>query len=116
MGAILTYEEAKIIYQAMEEHLDRQDEDIMDIYSRMMDKAVRYANVRAGWQKLTREEKLEQDESRTALHDSFISNLNVIARTEGEAGKEWREQLTEDRKRIGDFACYIALFLAIGSR
>lgn len=116
MENILMYEEAKQIYQVMEENLDRQDEDIMEIYHRMIDKAVRYAHVRAEWQKLTWEQKLEKDESRTALHNSFISNLDVIARTEGETGKEWRERLTEDRKRIGDFACYIALFLAIDSR
>ena len=30
--------------------------------------------------------------------------------------KELKERLSDDRKRIGDFACYIALFEGIGSR
>lgn len=29
---------------------------------------------------------------------------------------EWREHLGDDRKRIGDFACYLALFYALNSR
>ena len=116
MDNILTYEEAVEIYALMQDNLDRTDGDVMELYNRMLQKAVRYATTRAEWHMLTREEKLERDESRSMLHDSFISSINIIARAEGEIGTQWRERLTDDRKRIGDFACYVALFLAIDAR
>ncbi len=113
---ILTYEEAKEIYEMMNDHLDNTDEDIMDLYNTMIGKAVRYAHIRAGWPSLSRQEKQEQDSFRTAAHDGFISLINGVARTEGEAGRQWRERLSQDRRRIGDFACYIALFEGISAR
>lgn len=39
----------------------------------------------------------------------------VVALTATE-GAEWRERLSDDRKRVGDFACYIALFQGIDAR
>ena len=116
MNNILQYQEALEIYTAMTENLNRNDEDIVDLYNRLIEKAVRYAHIRAEWNTLNREEKLERDSSRTAAHDSFISSINIIARSEGKIGLQWRERLTDDRKRIGDFACYLALFRAIDAR
>lgn len=116
MNNILQYQEALEIYTAMTENLNHHDADIVDLYNRLLEKAVRYAHIRAGWNALSREEKLEKDDSRTAAHDSFISSINIISRVEGKIGLQWKERLTDDRKRIGDFACYIALFRAIDAR
>lgn len=116
MNHILQYQEALEIYKTMDENLDGHDEDIISLYNRLIEKAVRYAYIRAEWNSLSREEKLEKDDTRTAAHDSFIASVNIISRTEGEIGSQWRERLADDRKRIGDFACYIALFLAIDAR
>ncbi len=103
-------------YKIMDENLDRTDEDILDLNHRMLDKAVRYANIRAGWHSLTKEQKMDTDESRMLAHNAFISSVDIIARTEKEIGSQWREHLTDDRKRIGGFACYIALFRGIDAR
>lgn len=116
MNNILQYQDALEIYKSMTENLDRHDEDIVDLYKHLIEKAIRYAHIRAEWDTLSREEKLEKDESRTVAHDSFIASVNIIARSEGEIGSKWRERLTDDRKRIGDFSCYIALFRAIDAR
>ena len=116
MNNILQYQEALEIYHTMEENLDRNDEDIMDLYHMLIDKAIRYANIRAEWATLSREMKSEKDASRTSAHNAFISSVNIIARTEGVVGALWRQRLTDDRKRIGDFACYIALFLGLETR
>lgn len=116
MESVLTYEEAVEIYALMQDNLDRTDGDVMEIYNRMLRKTVRYATTRAEWHILTQTEKLERDTSRSMLHDSFISSINIIARTEGEIGTQWKELLIDDRKRMGDFACYVALFLAIDAR
>lgn len=47
MENILTYEEAVEIYALMQDNLDRTDGDVMEIYNRMLQKAVRYATTRA---------------------------------------------------------------------
>lgn len=116
MNNILQYQEALELYTAMTENLNRHDADILDLYNRLLEKAVRYAHIRAKWNTLSREEKLQKDDFRTAAHDSFISSINIISRVEGKIGLQWRERLTDDRKRIGDFACYLALFQAIDAR
>lgn len=116
MTNFLQYQEALELYTAMTENLNRNDEDIVDLYNRLIEKAVRYAHIRAEWNTLNREEKLERDSSRTAAHDSFIASVNIISRTEGEIGSQWRERLGNSRKRVGDFACYISLFLSLEAR
>lgn len=116
MGTALSYTEAKEIYETINEHLDRTDTDIVELYQDMIARAIRYAHIRAGWSALSREQKQDQDAGRTSAHDAFIASLNIIARTEGEVGAAWKERLADDRKRNGDFACYIALFEGIGSR
>lgn len=116
MDQTLSYAEAKEIYYDMREHLDHSDSDMMELYRDMIARAVRYAHIRAGWNTLTREQKVEKDDSRTTAHDAFIVSVNIVARVEGDAGAAWRERLTDERKRIGDFACYIALFEAIRAR
>lgn len=116
MANILTYEEAKEIYNILNSNLDFNDEDYAFLYNRMVSNAVYYANIRAGWNALDREQKLNSDEGRTTAHNAFISSIGTIARMEGEIGAKWLAQLSDDRKRIGDFACYIALFQAIDAR
>lgn len=116
MTNILTYMEAKEIYTTITGNLDRTDEDIVGLYHDMISRAIRYAHIRAGWNALSREQKLEQDASRTSAHDAFIMSVNIISRTQGGIGEAWRTRLSDDRKRIGDFACYIALFEGIGAR
>lgn len=116
MSNILEYQEALEIYHIMDENIDRTDKDILDLYNRMLQKAIRYSNIRAEWNFLSREKKMETDEYRTIVHNGFISSIDIIARIEKETGSQWRKRLTDDRKRIGDFACYLALFLAIDAR
>ncbi|MDO4323368.1 MAG: hypothetical protein Q4C61_12645 [Lachnospiraceae bacterium] len=116
MANILTYEEAKEIYDILNSNLDFSDEDYVFLYNRMVSNAVYYANIRAGWNALSREQKLNSDEGRTMAHNAFISSIGTIARLEGEIGAKWLARLSDDRKRIGDFACYIALFQAIDAR
>ena len=116
MGTVLTYEEAKEIYETISSHVDRTDEDIVGLYNDMIARAVRYANIRAGWNSLSREQKMEQDLSRSMAHDAFITSVHIVARIQGSSGAKWCDRLSDDRKRIGDFACYIALFQGIEAR
>lgn len=116
MENTLQYTEALEIYTEMERLVDKTDTDIIYMYDSMIEKAIRYTNTRAEWNTLTREERRDRDSSRSILHDAFISSINIIARTQGEDGSVWRKRLTDERKRIGDFACYIALFKSLDAR
>lgn len=110
MAKTLTYQEAKEIYETIQENLDRTDPDIVGLYNDMVAYAIQYAHIRAGWNALTVEKKRDTDDARTKKHDAFIASVNIVARTQGTIGAAWRQQLSDDRKRIGDLACYIALF------
>ena len=116
MAEIKTYEDAKEIYAIIKDTLEWGDDDIAGLYLDMISRAVRYASIRAGWNALSRDQKADQDPSRTMAHDAFIMSVNIVARTEGAVGAEWRKRLSEDRKRVGDFACYLALFQGIEAR
>ena len=80
--------------------------------------AVAYARVRTDWQLVSRQERLEMDSRRTALHDVFIDACNILSRTMTKAGEgaEWRKRLGDDRKAIGDLACWIHCFLGLAAR
>lgn len=116
MNKILTYEEATEIFAEIQSHTDKRDPDIAEIYDDLYERAVKYANIRASWNMLTREEKMDTDSRRTSAHDVFISSIDIVARLQGEDGAKWRKKLGDDRKRIGDFACFVALFLGIEAR
>ena len=70
------------------------------------------------------EQKMEQDPGRTSCHDSVIVRFNQLARYLQSHGKAaaWRDTLgyeEEDRyfrKRIGDFACYLAFVNSLLAR
>ena len=116
-SAALTMEEALSIYQAIIDAHNNRDEDAVYLLDNLIRKSVRYANIRAEWDLKSREEKMEEDSGRTIAHDVLISAVNMIARYQKEEGSKWLELLgKDDRKRIGDFGCYIALFQGLRSR
>ena len=102
MAEILTYAEAEEIYHVMEEGIDRRDEDIVGMYKDMIARAVKYANIRAGWNLLSTAEKREKDPSRTSAHDAFIASLGSIARLEGDAESSGENDylMTENESEI----------------
>ena len=100
------------------------DVDALELYDELMKVATRYATIRANWLLLSREEKNEQDSSRTSCHNSVIIHFNMLARYLKQQGRTaaWRDELgyEEDdpynRKAIGDFACYFAFVNGINAR
>ena len=74
-----------------------------------------YAQVRTQWSFLTKEERLERNQSRTLKHNALISSANALSRNmvQNEEDASWRAELGTDRRRIGDFACYVACFIGL---
>lgn len=119
----LTYAEMEQIYTDMISEIGT-DEDALDLYDELVSMAVKYAGIRSKWPMLKRQEQMDQDEGRTKCHDSFIVKCNKLARYLKMAEKEatWRDKLGDEsaepqiRKRIGDFACYIAFINGLSAR
>ncbi|MBQ9699302.1 MAG: hypothetical protein IJV71_01640 [Lachnospiraceae bacterium] len=114
----LTLEDANRILSSIQSSIDATDEDAVELYNDFLEGAFAYATVRSGWLLLSKEQKMDQDKGRTLKHDSVINRVNILARYLRNTGKKvsWREELGDSRKRIGDFACYVALFYGLAAR
>lgn len=123
MEKSLSLEEMVKLHKEMVSEIGN-DSDSLELYDELMETATRYASFRAQWCLLSREEKQDKDPSRSACHNSLIVKFNQLARFLKMQGKtaEWRDTLgyEEDdkynRKRIGDFGCYIVFVNSINSR
>ena len=84
----------------------------------LIDYAIRYARIRTDWNRADLEERRELEESRTRVHNVFIDSCNILSRNMLKNGEDnsWRKMLDDDRKVIGDFACYIHYILGLRSR
>lgn len=119
----LTFENARKLHGELLEEVGT-DPDALELYEELMQAAVKYSVFRAQWLLLDHAEKLARDESRTACHNSLIVKCNQLARYLNMQGKQavWRETLgyEEDdrynRKKIGDFGCFLAFVNGINGR
>lgn len=80
--------------------------------------AIKYQYYRANWYLWSIEERTENDEARTRAHNVFIDQCNIISRymKKGGLNNAWRKELGDNRKLIGDFACFIVYRLALQNR
>lgn len=80
--------------------------------------AVRYARKRVDWQIAETGERLEMERSRKTAHDAFIDTCNVLDRCMKKKGlpTDWRSTLGDDRRELGDFACFVHLILGLRAR
>jgi hypothetical protein len=88
---------------------------LLKLENDLLARAVRYARVRTDWQLADYDRRREIDDSRTAAHNALIDACNILSRAVSERGKDisWRAQLGQDRKSIGDFACYLPCLLGL---
>lgn len=119
----LGFDEMQLLHDDLLDEIGN-DPDAIELYEDLIDVATRYAAIRAGWQRLSREEKMDTDSGRTSCHNSVIIHFNMLARYLRMQGKKasWREQLGDDeqnryyRKTMGDFGCYIVFVNSICAR
>ena len=123
----MTIEEADEIFEEYYRTIDFSEEYFAEEYQKLVTDALKYAAMRAEWACMGREQKIAEDSRRTSLHNTF---LNDVARYAGYLKRNgldvhWFEMLGQEiepeeinfrRKRIGDWACYIALFVSLQAR
>lgn len=80
--------------------------------------AIRYARIRTDWALFDTAEREANDTSRTAAHNAVIDACNSLSQTMHQYGSDvtWRTELGDDRKVIGDFACYIHCLLGLSAQ
>ena len=111
---MLQYEVAKKLIEDLQERVKQNGQrDFRDFFKLFLKSATDYAAVRSSWATMDQVARNEDDKPRRIQHDAFISMLNAVARN---LGTKEIEEFLPDRKSKGDFACYIALFLALEQR
>jgi len=109
---------AEYIYNSIVESPLKNDPEYKDLWDNIIDAAIKYATIRASWYSWNREKRSDEDENRSSKHNAFISRINIFVRYAKEKGDVclWKDVLGDERKRIGDFACYIALTRSMSAR
>ena len=111
---MLQYEVAKRIFEEMKEKAANNDREGFDeFYRSFLEGAADYARTRTAWSFMDRAARMEDDRGRSFKHDAFMSMLAAVCRS---LGIEGIDEIMPDRKTKGDFACYVALFLALEQR
>lgn len=123
MPKSINFEECLTIHKMMIDEIGN-DEDAIELYDEILEKAVDYVDLRAKWTYMDRQWKMDEDPGRTRKHDALIVKINQLERYLKMQGKEtkWRAMLgyTEDdpynRKVIGDMACFLVYIHSINGR
>ena len=100
------------------------DEDSKELYEDLVKQCTKYAEYRINWLLYNREEKINKDSYRSSCHDTLIIKFDILSRYIKSLGisTDWREELGDvklnplNRKKIGDFACYIAFINGLNAR
>ena len=91
---------------------------LTDLRQDLIDLAVRYARARVDYHLAEPEKQRWMGHDRSTLHNALISACDVLARNMVQHGEDrsWRDRLGNDRKIIGDFACYLHVIFGIAAR
>ena len=129
---LLDFETAQNIYSKMITGINLSDSEFKEYWDDFITWCIEYSNFKILWMTLSREEKNNSDfdKRRTDIHNGLITKLNVVKRYLESENKDssFLEKIkenhnrigdfdkNEDRKRIGDFANYIAYVYAVNAR
>ncbi|PIO78104.1 hypothetical protein [Streptococcus parauberis] len=115
---IILFSEAEQIYSNLINSSNQLDKEFQEEWTTFVLLCVEYASARGKWLTLSREEKLANDEARTVTHNKVIYQLKLLKGLANEQDNDitWFESFNDDRKRIGDFACYVAYIYSINGR
>ena len=112
----LPFEEAMEISEAILQNSPEDDEEFEEFWELALSAMTVYADLRANWKQIRKGQR--DNDGRTRKHDNVIHTLNLLSGMMEQRGLDvsWRKQLGDQRKRIGDFACYIAMLYGLSAR
>ncbi len=121
--SVLTFEDMTRLHEAMLQEL-QGDPEAEALYDRLVRAGTLYVETRAGWKLMAKDVRRERNDERTARHNSVITGLDMLADYLKEKGDstDWRDEIGYEavdkvnRKRCGDFGCYLAFINAINAR
>ncbi|WP_125587921.1 hypothetical protein [Companilactobacillus jidongensis] len=120
---VLTFEEAKKAHQHILSSVDGAGKDARELYNDLVNACISYANIRAVWSISTNKVRNDTDLKRTRKHDAVINNVDILERYLKQRNMDtgWRkiigkERFGQERKRQGDFACYVAYICGLTAR
>lgn len=113
----MNYDTATELYRQLPQ-LPNESPLLLDLREDLVARAVRYARLRTDWELADMEGRQNIDETRRLAHNAFIDACNILARAmaKAELDTSWRRQLGEDRRTIGDFACFVHCILGLEAR
>ncbi|HHT65279.1 MAG TPA: hypothetical protein GX017_04220 [Clostridiales bacterium] len=114
----MEYSKAVLIYNAITKTPIKNEPDYLELLEDFKNYAIKYAEMRVDWYMADIQKRIEIDKRRTSLHNALIANVNSLARYMESRGQDisWRTEMGDDRKEIGDFACYYHCFMGIAAR
>lgn len=91
------------------------DEDQLDAYYDVLLAAQEYVIYRQRWNMMSVFEKALTDDERTEKHDEVIRRMEILEALTPD--RKWAEELDlENRKRVGDMACWLMFVEGINAR
>jgi len=95
----------------------QQTQACAEQYKNLLSCAARYSRIRTEFLAPVEGKKM-MGRTRSISHDAFIDSCNRLRRAMYNNGEpnEWCVQLGTDRKEMGDWACFIRLFLGLEAR
>lgn len=116
MPNFLEFNEAMELYEEILKEACEEDVLYQEAWDNALGAMLDYGSLRSHW-KVTPKEDRDND-NRTVKHDNVIHSLDRLAEVSKAKGCKavWRERLGDQRKRIGDFACYVSLIYGLFAR
>jgi len=108
----MTIEEARNIMTELEAS------SLKPFVDKLIATGIRYSRLRVDWWMLKTHERVELGQERIIAHNAFISSCDILARNMKKINEDasWRQRIGDDRKEIGDFACWIHLIFGLKAR
>lgn len=113
----LSFDVANQIYELILS-VEQEDIELSKLLEELIKRAVDYAGIRSRWLSMSTNEVVRMNTTRTQYHDAFIASVDAVSSymLKKGYGENWRGLLGEDRKCIGDFACFICYIQSINAR
>lgn len=118
---VLSFEESEKIYNTIIQDIDVNSSEEMEYWNDLIDACAKYTKERSSWLLLSKQQTIDRDKNRSAIHDGLLVKLNIIKRLFESKNLDVKsfnvfkinsdlgdEKENIHRKRVGDLANYIA--------